>query len=83
MQGHHILVNLECDIHLKTNVLISLINPYYGCQNMVEFLPFSDCLLSDFKLQVSHTAMLSKEHITCCWKHGIINQLIRVVSREP
>ncbi len=38
--------------------------------------------LSDFKLQASHTAMLSKEYLTCCWKHGIINQLIRVVSRE-
>ncbi len=31
--------------------------------------------LSDFKLQASHTAMLSKEHFTCCWKHGTINEL--------
>ncbi len=39
--------------------------------------------LSDFKLQASHTAMLTKEHLTCCWKQGIITQLTRVVSREP
>ncbi len=42
--------------------------------------------LSDFKLQASHTmhaVKLSKEHFTCCWKQGLINQLIRVVSREP
>ncbi len=32
--------------------------------------------LSDFKLQASHTAMLSKEHFTCCWEHGIINHMI-------
>ncbi len=39
-------------------------------------------LLSDFKLPASLTSMLSKEHFTCCWKQGLINQLIKVVSRE-
>ncbi len=39
--------------------------------------------LSVFKPQASHIVMLSKEHFTCCWKHGINNQLIKVVSRKP
>ncbi len=38
-------------------------------------------LLSDFKLQTTPTAVLVKyvkEHFTCCWKHGLISQLIKV-----
>ncbi len=37
--------------------------------------------LSDVMLQAAHTAMLSKEHVLYCWKHGIINKLIRVDSQ--
>ncbi len=78
--GHNSLILKQQHIIMIQNVTGQSILwvSKYGRISILLRLP-----LSDFKLQASHTVMLSNDHFTCCWKHGIITQMIRVLSREP
>ncbi len=77
---------ISCQIHLYVSTKIGklcLPHLWRSLYYIISTLLIFRCYLYQLSNSKYHTAMLSNEHFTYCWKHGLINQRIKVVTREP
>ncbi len=76
--------NYNCSLYNFTNtnhLLENVVLQYISLES--KYCTISTLLMLISHSRTPHNAMLSNEHLACCRKHGIINKLIRVVSRQP